>query len=174
MGKRKFVFDMDGVLVEYRRDMSSDNMALMQQKGYFENLRPEWNMILAMKKLKEKFPEDVYILTAIYPTKLPYSVQEKKDYCEKVFPFMRDHLIIVDSEKGETKPEKFFEVTGQHINKNCYLIDDYGVNLKKWKEEGGSEIKYLNLINNNHGTIYERVLDCFMDPETLFETILSF
>lgn len=171
MRKKFYIFDMDGVLVEYRRDMSPEKASMMAQKGYFLNLRPEWNMILAMQMLFNICPSQVYILTSVFCKQFPYSVSEKIEYMEKVFPYMKNNMIIVDSENGETKAEKFEKVTGHKIGKNCYLIDDYGVNLKAWKESGGTPVKYLNLINNTHGTYYEHKLNCFMPPETIFSEL---
>ena len=169
-----FIFDMDGVLVEYRRDVTPANVnELMTQRGFFSNLRPEWNMIGAMKKLHENYPEKTFILTSIYGTSFPYSRQEKLDYAKRVFPEMVDNLIIVDVEAGETKPQKMAQVIGHPVDEKFFLIDDYGKNLRQWKENGGTPVKYLNLINNSHGTKYDIVLDCFMDENKIFDKLMN-
>ena len=36
MGNKFYVFDMDGVLVEYRRDMSPDKVEMMTKKGFLQ------------------------------------------------------------------------------------------------------------------------------------------
>lgn len=166
---------MDGVLVEYRRDVTSENVnVLLKQKGYFTNLKPEWNMIEAIKALKRIFPKNVFILTAVYTDSYPYSKKEKIEYVQKVLPELLDDLIIVDVESGETKPQRVAEIIGDQINSNCLLIDDYGKNLREWKNEGGTPVKYLNLINNSHGTIYDNVLDCFMDQDEIVAKLIEF
>lgn len=165
---------MDGVLVEYRRDLNPENAdRLLAEKGYFSNLRPEWNMIEAIKTLKVFFPKNVYILTSVYGKSYPYSKEEKIEYVKKVFPELLDNLIIVDIEKGESKPKKMAEILGHPINENCFLVDDYGLNLKTWKSQGGTPVKYLNLVNNSHGTIYDHTLDCFMDGEKIVNQLLE-
>lgn len=170
--EKYFIFDMDGVLVEYRRDVNPSNVnELMSAKGYFSNLRPEWNMIGAIKKLKNLFPERVFILTSLYGTSFPYSRQEKIDYVKRVFPELINNLIIVDMEAGETKPSKMEEVVGRKIDSNFFLIDDYGENLRKWP---GTPVKYLNLINNSHGTKYDFVLDCFMNEDEIVAKLIDF
>lgn len=173
--KGYFIFDMDGVLVEYRRDVNSSNCyELMSRKGYFSNLRPEWNMIGAIKNLKKLFPKNVFILTSIYGKSYPYSKQEKIDYVKRVFPELLDNLIIVDVENGETKPEKMAEVSGRQLDSSFFLIDDYGENLRNWGNSGGTPVKYLNLINNSHGTKYDFVLDCFMDSNEITAKLIEF
>lgn len=169
-----FIFDMDGVLVEYRRDVNPANAEeLMSQKGYFSNLRPEWNMIEAIKVLQRLFPKNTFILTSVYGKSFPYSIDEKKKYVERVFPELKNNLIIVDAEKGETKPQKMSEITKKKINKDFFLIDDYGKNLRDWKNNGGTPVKYLNLVNNSHGTHYEHVLDCFMSKDEIIANLLE-
>lgn len=171
MGSKYYVFDMDGVLVEYRRDMSPDKVEMMTKKGYFANLRPEWNMIFAMLALKARYPDRVFILTSTFASEFPYSIPEKIEYMKRLFPEMEKNFILVDAEKGETKPERFFEATGRRINKDCMLIDDYGKNLAVWKKQGGTPVKYLNLINNSHGTHYDYKLDCFMRPDEIVDRL---
>ena len=90
---------------------------------------------------------------------------------KRLFPEMEKNFILVDAEKGETKPERFFETTGRRINKDCMLIDDYGKNLAVWKKQGGTPVKYLNLINNSHGTHYDYKLDCFMRPDEIVDRL---
>lgn len=166
---------MDGVLVEYRRDVSPENIEeKLKQPGYFLNLRPEWNMIGAMRKLYNLYPDRVFILTAVYGNQYPYSIPEKIEYTNKVFPFMNNNLIIVDGDKGETKPSKIEKVLGKKIDSTFFLIDDYGKNLKLWNEQGGSAVKYLNLVNNNHGTVYERTLNCFMSEDEIFAQLIKY
>lgn len=172
MNDEKFYFfDMDGTLVEYRRDADVDKM---KQQGYFYNLKPEWNMILAMKRLHEIFPNRVYVLTAVYPDEFSFSVDEKYRYMKKIFPFMENNYITVDVPMGETKQDKVLSLIGRSIDKNCLLIDDYSVNLKSWEESGGRPVKYKNGINNNNNTPHKYSVNCYMDPETVAATLLKF
>lgn len=172
MNDEKFYFfDMDGTIVEYRRDADVEKM---KQPGYFYNLKPEWNMILAMKLLKSMYPNQVFVLTTVYPNELTYSVREKVLYRDKIIPFMKDNFIMVNGDIGETKQNKVESIVGGPINENCLLIDDYSVNLKSWEESGGRPVKYKNGINNNNNTPHKYSVNCYMDPETVVATLLKF
>ena len=144
-------FDMDGVLAEYRIYCSERDM---RQKGYFSTLKPEWNMVEALKKMTEKYKNNknigIFILTKVYSSFLPYSIPEKIEWKNKIMPFIsEENFIMVDGEHME-KTEAIKKKLGVSIDKNCYLIDDYNPNLNDWLEKGGTPIKYTNGVNDKN------------------------
>lgn len=54
---------------------------------------------------------------------------------------------------GVSKAEAAAKAIGEStINSSCILLDDYSVNLRDWKKNGGGCIKLRNGINGNGGT----------------------
>ena len=141
---RYIFFDMDGVLAEYRIYCGEHEM---QEKGYFGSLKPEWNIILAVKELVKE-NANVYILTKVFPSFFTYSMEEKREWVEKIMPFFpMDHLIMVNGEKEE-KSEAIRKKLGLDVNADCILIDDYNPNLYDWRKNGGTPVKYTNGVND--------------------------
>ena len=167
---KKIFFDMDGVLTEYRIYCGQHEM---QQEGYFDTLKPEWNMVLAFINLATVYPNNVFILTKVYPTIYPYSVEEKKNWVRKILPdFDCQNMIMVNGEKEE-KSEAIKNFFGFQIDQDCFLIDDYNPNLYDWRMKGGRAIKYVNGVNDKKGSFNgHRIL--FTDtPDAIYDKILK-
>lgn len=74
---KKIFVDMDGVLAEYKKDCTAEDMA---KKGYFRNLSPQDNMLSALEMLTKNCDSlgvRVCVLTKVYPKEFKYSVREK-------------------------------------------------------------------------------------------------
>lgn len=140
--KRRIFIDMDGTLVQWNNVESQD---VLYEKGYYENLKPNEDLLMKVKKLIEN-GEDVYILSSfLHDSK--YALAEKNIWLDNFLPELsKDKRIFTNY--GDDK--SIYIVGG--ITSNDYLIDDYTKNLNEWKEAGGIGIKYLNGINHTKGT----------------------
>ena len=142
MNPRRIFVDMDGTLAEWK-NVESENV--LYEKGYYENLKPNENLLNAIKELIQK-GENVFILSSfLHDSK--YALAEKNIWLDNYLPELpKDKRIFTNY--GDDK--SIYIVGG--INSNDYLIDDYTKNLIEWKEAGGVGIKFLNGINHSKGT----------------------
>ena len=135
----RIFFDMDGVLAEYRQV----EYECMLEKGYFYNLKPQTEVIEAMKKLAEDPEIEVHTLSAVIEES-EYALYDKQNWLEDNISFL-DKIKINYLFCGENKAEA---VPGG-IRPTDILIDDYNPNLRDW-ESRGVAVKYLNGINHKH------------------------
>lgn len=142
MNPRRIFVDMDGTLAKWN-NVESENV--LYEKGYYENLQPNENLLNAIKNLIAK-GENVFILSSfLHDSK--YALAEKNYWLDKYLPELpQDKRIFTNY--GDDK--SIYVIGG--ITNNDYLIDDYTKNLLEWKELGGIGIKYLNGINHSKGT----------------------
>lgn len=140
--KRRIFVDMDGTLAKWHNVESEE---ILLEKGYYENLEPNRNLVNAIKELIRN-GEDIYILSS-FLSNSNFALEEKKKWLEKYLPEIPlEKQIFV--KYGDNKTSYIPGGT----DKNDYLIDDYTKNLIPWKEAGGIGIKFLNGINNTKGT----------------------
>ena len=150
--KRIFV-DMDGVLCEFRHASPS----ALVKKGYFANLRPQQNVVEAVKILV--MLRDVYILSAYIPG--TSALAEKMEWADRYIPEIKESqrvFIPVGTNKSVFVNAKEDDV----------LADDYWPNLYKWE---GKAVKILNGINS-----YNKRWICVSaddPPEIIAEVIMS-
>ena len=170
---KKLFIDMDGVLAEYRRDCKTEDL---MQKGYFLTLKPEWNMLGAIKRLMENCDElgvKICVLTKVYPTLFKYSVSEKLQWRDKFMPELFDSEFVMVNGENEEKSEAVREIIGTDIDRDCVLIDDYNANLREWLENGGTAVKYVNGINDKNRSFAGSRLSFDMSEEELYNAILD-
>ena len=135
-------FDMDGVLAEYKEVPYEEYL----KKGYFQELAPQKEGGKALTILAEDPRFEVYTLSAVIKEN-PWALQEKKDW-------LKDHLGPAFGSVRSIFPycgEDKTEAVPGGIRPTDILIDDYNVNLRSW-EKNAVAIKYLNGINNRHGS----------------------
>lgn len=139
--KRRIFVDMDGTLAKWNNVATE----VLYEKGYYENLEPNQNLVNQIKKLISN-GEDIYILSSfLYDS--DYALAEKNIWLDNYLPEIPSEKRIF-VHYGDNK--KDYIVNG--ISSSDYLIDDYTKNLFEWKEAGGTGIKYLNGINHTKGT----------------------
>lgn len=170
---KKFFFDMDGVLAEYRENCTVQDM---QKKGYFRTLAPEENMLGALSMLLEngeKLGISVCVLTKVYPSEFRYSVREKQEWRDEFMPDLFDSEFIMVNGETEEKSDAIKAMLGAGINGDYFLIDDYNANLAEWIDAGGTAVKYVNKINDKNRSFIGNRLSYKMSAEEIYNAILE-
>lgn len=141
MRKRLFV-DMDGTLAEFK---NVDTLEVLYEQGYFKNLKPQINVVEAIKEIINKNEVEVFILSAVLSDS-KYALGEKNEWIDKFLPEIdKYHRIFPPC--GEDKKNHIPE----GIRVNDFLLDDYTHNLMLWSPPAEG-IKLLNGINHTRGT----------------------
>ncbi len=135
-------FDMDGVLAEYK-DVPYDEML---KEGYFGALAPQEEAVEALKLLADDPQIELFTLSAVIKEN-PYALEEKKSWLKKQLGSSLGSVVSIFPFCGESKAA----VVPGGIRPTDILIDDYNANLRDW-EKNAVAIKYLNGINNKHGS----------------------
>jgi hypothetical protein len=164
---KKIFFDMDGVLAEYRRDCTEDEM---NSRGYFVSLKPEWNMVNALNRLLEN-GVSVCVLTKVYPSMFKYSVREKQEWRDRFLPLLYDSEFIMVNGEEEEKSEAIRRYFNEQIDGDCILIDDYNPNLAEWTRQGGRAVKYVNGINDKRHSFVGERLSYTMSEDEIFNAL---
>ena len=135
-------FDMDGVLAEYREVPYEE----MLKEGYFGDLAPQKEAVEALKQLAEDPRFEVYTLSAVIREN-PWALGEKQEWLRRQLGSSFSRIGSIFPYCGEDKASA---VPGG-IRPTDILIDDYNANLRSW-EKSAVAIKFLNGINNRHGS----------------------
>lgn len=144
--KRLFV-DMDGTLAEFK---TIEKFETLYEEGYFRDLRPQQNVIDAIKEIiTDKTEYEVYVISAVLEDS-KYALKEKKAWLKEYLPELHEKNQIFTA-CGKDKREWVSD-----LKDNDFLLDDYTKNLLSWSQqiEGkkGSGIKLLNGKNDTHKT----------------------
>lgn len=159
--KQRLFVDMDGTLAEFK---TVDTLETLYEKDYFINLKPNENVLGAIKQLIAENDFDVYILSA-YLTDSRYALEEKNAWLDKYLPEL-------PQEKRLFVPcgtDKSVAVPGL-IRPDDYLLDDYTKNLSEW-EPPARGIKLINGINHTNGTWQGDKIQFTHAPEELSSMI---
>lgn len=159
--KQRLFVDMDGTLAEFK---TVDTLETLYEKDYFLHLKPNENVLGAIKQLIADNDFDVYILSA-YLTDSRYALEEKNAWLDKYLPEL-------PQEKRLFVPcgtDKSVAVPGL-IRPDDYLLDDYTKNLSEW-EPPARGIKLINGINHTNGTWQGDKIQFTHAPEELSSMI---
>lgn len=159
--KQRLFVDMDGTLAEFK---TVDTLETLYEKDYFINLKPNENVLGAIKQLIADNDFDVYILSA-YLTDSRYALEEKNAWLDKYLPEL-------PQEKRLFVPcgtDKSVAVPGL-IRPDDYLLDDYTKNLSEW-EPPARGIKLINGINHTNVTWQGDKIQFTHAPEELSSMI---
>lgn len=159
--RQRLFVDMDGTLAEFK---TVDTLETLYEKDYFINLKPNENVLGAIKQLIADNDFDVYILSA-YLTDSRYALEEKNAWLDKYLPEL-------PQEKRLFVPcgtDKSVAVPGL-IRPDDYLLDDYTKNLSEW-EPPAKGIKLINGINHTNGTCQGDKIQFTHAPEELSSMI---
>ena len=159
--RQRLFVDMDGTLAEFK---TVDTLETLYEKDYFLHLKPNENVLGAIKQLIADNDFDVYILSA-YLTDSRYALEEKNAWLDKYLPEL-------PQEKRLFVPcgtDKSVAVPGL-IRPDDYLLDDYTNNLSEW-EPPAKGIKLINGINHTNGTWQGDKIQFTHAPEELSSMI---
>lgn len=140
--KQRLFVDMDGTLAEFK---VVDTLEKLYEKDYFLNLKPNENVIEAVRWLVDEENIEVYVLSAVLSDS-KYALDEKNKWLDKYLPEIKMENRIFPpcgKDKKDYLPDG--------IRTDDVLLDDYTKNLQAW-EPPAKGIKCLNGINNTKGT----------------------
>ena len=144
----RYFIDMDGTIAEFKESTMDELLS----KGYFENLRPNENMLMKVKNLALRNKGNVYILSSVLKES-KFAEDEKNAWLDRYLPEI-DKAHRIFSKCGEDKSNYVPD-----INKNDILLDDYTENLLSWEKAGGTGVKALNGINGK-GRVWKGARIC--------------
>jgi 5'(3')-deoxyribonucleotidase len=147
MMQRLFV-DMDGTLAVFQ---PVDKLETLYEQGYFFDLKPNSNVVNAIRDIASRHQVEVFILSSVLSDS-EYALDEKNAWLDKYLPeITRDHRIFPPC--GQDKKDYIPD----GIRRSDYLLDDYTANLILWQPPARG-IKLLNGINHSSGTWkYDRI-----------------
>ncbi len=149
---RLFV-DMDGTMAEYRRITALEEL---YERGYFSGLRPQENVVAAIRQLARSSSVQVYAL------------DEKNAWLDRYLPELgQEQRIFVPC--GESKALYI----SSYLCPEDILLDDYTVNLEDWRMHGGTGIKLLNGINHTRRSWDGARLSMTRPPGQLADALLT-
>lgn len=153
--KPRYFFDMDGVLFKFDNTLTS--LEPLYEEGYFKNLPTHRLAVRCLQEMLIQDPEQVYILSHYIDS--PFAEQEKREVLQELFPSLDMHNVILVP-YGESKTD----YVPIRVKENDFLIDDYNHNLECWRDAGGYAIKFVNAINDRHGSWIGSKVE-YDDPE---------
>ena len=133
---------MDGVLAEYKYVPYEE----MLRKGYFGSLMPQPEAVEALRMLAQDPQLEVYTLSAVIKEN-PYALAEKQEWLKEQLGASLKNVRSIFPLCGTRKTDA---VPGG-VRPTDILVDDYNANLLDWNT-CAVPIKYLNGINNRHGS----------------------
>jgi hypothetical protein len=144
---------MDGTLAEFKQ---VDTLEYLYEQGYFLNLRPQINVVNAIRYIVQNEPDvEVFILSSVLSDS-KYAKQEKNDWIDMYLPEIdMRHRIYPDCGRDKLEAAREHLLThnmmGDISFENSYLLDDYSKNLHAW-DPPARGVKLMNGINGNYGT----------------------
>ena len=155
--KPRYFFDMDGVLFKFDNTLTS--LEPLYEEGYFKNLLTHRLAVHCLQEMLMEVPEQLYILS--HHIDSPFAEQEKREVLQELFPSLDMHNVILVP-YGESKTD----YVPIRVKENDFLIDDYNHNLECWRAAGGYAIKFVNDINDRHGSWKGSKVE-YDDPELI-------
>lgn len=159
--QRLFV-DMDGVLAEFNPIAKIEEL---YEQGYFANLKPQQNVVDAVKLLCNDPQFEVYILSSVLDS--PYALDEKNQWLDAHLPEI-DKAHRLFPAYGDAK----IWIIPDGLKPTDTLLDDYSLNLNAWCPPGQA-IKMMNGINGNHGTWQGARVSHMDSPEQIADAVKS-
>ena len=133
---KRFYFDMDGTLAEWR---PAKSLGYLFVPGYFESLAPQEHVVRLAKQLVCT-GHSVCILSAVLG---PQQESEKRAWLQREFGDLLSEIHVVFVPCGANKSKYVV------VDRDAVLLDDHSPNLWQWYHAGGVEIKAINNINGS-------------------------
>ena len=153
---------MDGTIAEWKPGTLEE----VSRPRYSSSLPVNGNAIEALRLIHDeaaKHSFDIYILSAVLPG--TSAIQDKNEWIEKFCSYISmEHRLFVPY--GANKAQYVMEALHCTMNE-CYLLDDYSINLNQWKEAGGHPIKMFNRINGKSMSYVGDYTCSWLDPEQM-------
>ncbi len=162
--KKRLFVDMDGTLAEWQH---TPRLETLYERGYFANLRPQEEVVKAVRQLIRQPEPEVYILSAVLSDS-SYARREKTEWLQRYLPELPPRYILFPP-CGTCKAE--FVPDG--VQPGDMLLDDYTQNLQEWP---GIGIKLLNGCNNTRQSWKGSRISAFASAQEILidlEEILS-
>ena len=155
----KIYFDMDGVLAEFQKEKSIEEVA---QPGYFRTVKVMENMFKAFMELYNDPGFDVKVLSSVLHKT---AAEDKFAWLQTLLDnqIRREDCIFVPY--GEKKSDYILNPSVHDV-----LIDDFSLNLHQWH---GIGIKCLNGINGTKGSWNGYVVKSSAKPHIIRRTIVG-
>ncbi len=135
---KNLYIDMDDVLARFSTQKNALERFEIEDK-FFQKLKPIRKNLRAIKKLAKN--HNIFILSAS-PNKR--ADLDKRLWLKKYLPNLSQNKVIL-CRLGENKANYVKDIA------NSTLIDDYTLNLIKFRKSGGNAIKFLNKYDNEIG-----------------------
>ncbi len=150
----KLFLDMDGTLAKFMEEEWENKF--LTEEGFFKNLKP-YKGIKGLAKIMKKF--DTYILSASPHDR---ATQEKLEWIKEHLPTMDMNKVIICN-RGDDKAKYIKNTRNITIDKSCYLLDDYGVNLEEWTKAGGTPLKRITPYSDNSSKRFNKEIKVYND-----------
>ena len=165
--KKMLFIDMDGTITEWKPGTLEE----VSRPRYSSELAVNGTAIEALSLIHKESKNcafDIYILSAVIPDTT--AIDDKNEWLDKFCPYIqRDHRLFVPY--GANKAN--FVMNALHTNlAECYLLDDYSINLNQWREAGGHPIKMFNRINGKSMSYVGDYTCSWLDPEQMKNDVL--
>ena len=128
--KNRLFVDIDGTLAEFRY---AANEADLYREGYFRTLKPQKNILNAVKRIASETSAEVIVLSSVLKNS-KFAEKEKIEWLSEYFPEGLKRKTFLPC--GESKADAVSNFSPGDI-----LLDDYGVNCRDWKAKGGRYVK---------------------------------
>lgn len=173
--------DMDGTLVHFRQngekyiDLNGEERYFhlddIYEVGYYhpDCLKPEKNVLNAIKLLAKDSVFSIYVLSAVEPRSATAYI-DKNRWLDKYLPEVgSNHRVFMPC--GSKKLD-YVNLTNGVLN---VLLDDYTRNLKEWTSNSTSNIgvKILNGINDTHKSWQGDRIQGSISPETIASSLTA-
>lgn len=135
----RIFIDMDGTLARFHDEVNY--LERMYEPGFFRELHPFSDFLLAVKSELELDKSDIYILSSVIESST--CIKEKRDWLKTYLPELPESRQIF-CPMGVSKTE----LIPEGIKPDDVLIDDYNKNLNEWRDAGGLAVKFVNNIND--------------------------
>lgn len=167
--KRRYFFDMDGVVAEY--NFALPRFDMLYDEGYFLSRPPQNNIVDAVKEMISR-GESVFILSAVLKDS-EYALFEKHEWLDRFIPMIDcKHRIFTLCGEDKIASVPHFDP------ETDILIDDYGPNCRTWAGSDKSGGRYVKVsVDADDAEIersrHDRVIHPEMCPEEIIKIILE-